>query len=142
MDCDGYLCQCPEGYETSVVREEVALDTVDGETVTAITTTYICSDINECAAEPLRNSCPSNSGTTSSHSRVLCGVKFVRTYLDHHSPVRVLPATRTRLVVIQPCPFASIVMSALVLSVTLLPVARILRVVSFAIALLDSVVME
>lgn len=61
-DCDGYVCQCPEGYETSVVREEVALDTVDGETVTAITTTYICSDINECAASPLRNSCPANSG--------------------------------------------------------------------------------
>ena len=58
-DCDGYVCQCPDGYETSVVREEVALDTVDGQTVTAIQTTYICSDINECLT---RTSCPANSG--------------------------------------------------------------------------------
>ena len=58
-DCAGYVCQCPEGYETSVIREEIALDTVDGQTVTAFQTTYICSDINECL---LRNSCPANSG--------------------------------------------------------------------------------
>ena len=110
------------------------MDTVDGQTVTAIQTTYICSDINECLT---RTSCPANSGE-------LCPLvnctkncfKRVLIYQANHLRVHVILAGK----ILQTVPIllnqsVLIVMSVLASSVTRWLLARIQSAVLFAIVL-------
>ena len=50
-DCVGYLCQCPPGYDTTVVTTEVSLGVVDGVAITANKHSFVCTDIDECAIQ-------------------------------------------------------------------------------------------
>ncbi len=50
-DCVGYLCQCPSGYDTTVVTTEVSLGVVDGVAITANKHSFVCTDIDECAIQ-------------------------------------------------------------------------------------------
>jgi len=67
----GYNCFCPDGFDGNVVVTPIALDTVEGEVVTAEATVYECGDRNECAVL-VGEDCPVNSQCNNLPGGVSC----------------------------------------------------------------------